>query len=293
MVLAASSFYSNGQTGFATSVEASGEVGSVTGSIGQVAYISHANTYSITQGVQQPYQLPQVGCLEPSYIEGMPYSAGDIIQQEDKLYQCKVAGWCSGAAWAYAPESGAHWQLAWDFVDFCNGSASAPEPNGCTEPIYVEGNTYLTGATVQNNDKIYTCKVGGWCSNAAWAYEPGNGAHWDMAWTYLNDCGTQSNSGTTQRSASLTEEAATAVFMLYPNPANDLVYLTFNSALATDQVALTVTNQMGQLVLQDTYQVNAINDVYQIATGQLEEGAYLVAITSEQQSSVQKLVIVR
>jgi hypothetical protein len=223
MMLAASSYYSHAQSGFAISVEASGDVGAVTGSIGQVAYTSHTSSSTIIQGVQQPYVLPQVGCLEPSYIEGMPYSAGDVVQQNDKLYQCKVAGWCSGAAWAYQPE---------------------------------------------------------------------NGAYWEMAWTYLNDCGASSNNSATQRSASQNEEAA-AAFMLYPNPANDLLYLTFNSALAADEVIITVTNQMGQLVHQAAYEVSAINEQYQIATEHLEAGAYHVAITSGNQTSTQKLVIVR
>ena len=81
--------------------------------------------------------------------------------------------------------------------------------------------------------------------------------------------------------------------MMYPNPANDLVYLTFNKALAADQVSITVTNQMGQLVQQASYEVSAINEQYQMATEHLEAGAYHVAITSGNQTSIQKLVIVR
>ncbi|MCJ8275128.1 MAG: Ig-like domain-containing protein, partial [Psychrosphaera sp.] len=42
---------------------------------------------------------------------------------------------------------------------------------------------------VQNNNRKYSCVVGGWCSSdAAWAYEPGVGAHWGDAWTDLGLC---------------------------------------------------------------------------------------------------------
>ncbi|MBF1996294.1 hypothetical protein HW114_12785, partial [Serratia symbiotica] len=53
----------------------------------------------------------------PSYKEGTKYEAGTIVKSTNGgLYQCKpwpYTGWCSGAAWAYAPGTGLHWQEAW------------------------------------------------------------------------------------------------------------------------------------------------------------------------------------
>ncbi|EUM16561.1 hypothetical protein L465_00375 [Enterobacter sp. BIDMC 29] len=53
----------------------------------------------------------------PNYREGASYSAGDIVRNNGSLYQCKpwpYTGWCAGAAWAYAPGAGQHWQQAWE-----------------------------------------------------------------------------------------------------------------------------------------------------------------------------------
>lgn len=54
----------------------------------------------------------------PAYQEGFAYAAGDIVTGTDgKFYQCKpwpYTGWCSGAAFAYAPGTGSAWAEAWD-----------------------------------------------------------------------------------------------------------------------------------------------------------------------------------
>jgi chitinase len=62
-------------------------------------------------------------------------------------------------------------------------------PGNCTEPQYVAGTQYNNGDLVQNVDKKFNCLVGGWCSSAAaWAYEPGVGMHWQLAWADAGDC---------------------------------------------------------------------------------------------------------
>ncbi|WP_444998063.1 glycosyl hydrolase family 18 protein [Aliikangiella sp. IMCC44359] len=62
-------------------------------------------------------------------------------------------------------------------------------PGSCSEPQYVAGTKYNTGDFVQNVNKKFRCKVGGWCSSsAAWAYEPGVGMHWELAWTEEGNC---------------------------------------------------------------------------------------------------------
>lgn len=56
----------------------------------------------------------------PAYVEGTPYAAGDKVTVAGVNYSCKPApftGWCAGAAWAYAPGTGEHWQEAWDQID--------------------------------------------------------------------------------------------------------------------------------------------------------------------------------
>ncbi len=61
---------------------------------------------------------------------------------------------------------------------------------GCAGvPTYKAGTAYSAGDVVQNANYKYQCDVAGWCSSdAAWAYEPNVGAHWQDAWTELGIC---------------------------------------------------------------------------------------------------------
>ncbi|OCQ19917.1 chitinase [Pseudoalteromonas luteoviolacea] len=67
---------------------------------------------------------------------------------------------------------------------------ASPSQGGCAGlKSYKAGTTYQNGELVSHNNRKYRCDVGGWCSsNAQWAYEPGNGQHWQDAWTDLGIC---------------------------------------------------------------------------------------------------------
>ena len=68
-------------------------------------------------------------CSSAQYAAGTNYSAGQLAQNAGSEYRCTVAGWCgSTAAWAYAPGSGAHWQMAWELVRSC-GAVSSSTPS--------------------------------------------------------------------------------------------------------------------------------------------------------------------
>jgi chitinase len=118
----------------------------------------------------------------PHYVPGTAYKAGDVVQNAAALYQCVVAGWCSSAsAMYYAPGTGLDWASAWKTFD--GEGEITPPPNPGDAPPYVAGTAYNFGDLVSNNDKVYSCKVPGWCSGPAWAYEPGKGTDWQSAWT--------------------------------------------------------------------------------------------------------------
>ncbi|KAF1026022.1 MAG: Chitinase A [Burkholderia plantarii] len=62
------------------------------------------------------------------------------------------------------------------------GGGSGPGPY----TPYKEGTPYKAGDIVSNLGKLYQCKnapYSGWCSGAAWAYEPSRGTAWEQAWT--------------------------------------------------------------------------------------------------------------
>lgn len=68
-------------------------------------------------------------------------------------------------------------------------NGNAPGGSCKTLPNYNEGNTYALGDIVVNQDNQYSCQIPGWCSSAAWAYEPGVGTDWQSAWQHEGGCG--------------------------------------------------------------------------------------------------------
>ncbi|EPF0317278.1 fibronectin type III domain-containing protein [Enterobacter chuandaensis] len=65
-------------------------------------------------------------------------------------------------------------------------SIETPEASESTYPDYKEGRSYAAGDIVTGTDgNAYQCKpwpFTGWCSGAGFAYAPGTGSAWSMAW---------------------------------------------------------------------------------------------------------------
>lgn len=96
----------------------------------------------------------------PVYKENGGYVAGSTVQNTGNRYQCRPwpnSGWCNGAAWAYAPGTGAYWQDAWTLVGSCSSARTASNNDN---PIISEGVlsnapnpfTGVTIITLQIND---------------------------------------------------------------------------------------------------------------------------------------------
>ncbi|WP_053094142.1 glycosyl hydrolase family 18 protein [Cellvibrio sp. pealriver] len=65
-------------------------------------------------------------CIHPAYVAGSTYSQNSIVTNAGNAYRCDVPGWCSSTAtWAYAPGTGAHWQMAWTPMAVCSGGSSS------------------------------------------------------------------------------------------------------------------------------------------------------------------------
>jgi hypothetical protein len=62
---------------------------------------------------------------------------------------------------------------------------------GCPGKPYQAGSNYAAGDIASNRDFLYECKVPGWCNSiAAYAYEPGVGSAWHLAWDAIVACET-------------------------------------------------------------------------------------------------------
>lgn len=99
-------------------------------------------------------------CPHPQYVENGGYAAGSRVKNVGNAYECKpspYSGWCNGAAWAYAPGTGAHWQDAWLLVGPCEGSNNSGPSVVITAPannstVEVVGSTVNITATATDAD---------------------------------------------------------------------------------------------------------------------------------------------
>lgn len=88
-------------------------------------------------------------------------------------------------------------------VSSVSSSSSSVVGGNCSSPQYVAGTSYSVGQLVQNASSEYQCTVAGWCSSsAAWAYAPGTGTYWNMAWTLVKSCSGSSSSSSSKSSSS-------------------------------------------------------------------------------------------
>ncbi|MGF1701633.1 Ig-like domain-containing protein [Photobacterium makurazakiensis] len=121
----------------------------------------------------------------PAYTEGESYTQGQLVTNIDNQYSCQVAGWCGGAAWAYEPGVGQHWQDAWKHEGDCG---TAPELS-FTSPT--AGETLLAGiptnlvANATAGDFAIT-KVQFFADNQLIGTGIADGNNYQLEWTPVN-----------------------------------------------------------------------------------------------------------
>jgi GH18 family chitinase len=184
-----------------------------------------------------------------AYVEAAPYQVGSVVYNNGGVYSCFVAGWCSGAAWAYSPGLGTAWIDCWTQT----GTCSQPLPSCYNVAAYVANTTYQTGAMVKNNANLYLCQIPSWCSGAAGTYEPGVGFAWQQAWVLAGAC-PNGSSKMISNNQNITSELA----YLYPNPTTDKTHLTIPNS-PVGQIRTTVFDMTGKLIFtkntQNEFQV--------------------------------------
>jgi Secretion system C-terminal sorting domain len=174
-----------------------------------------------------------------AYVEGAPYQIGSIVYNNGGVYSCFIAGWCSGAAWAYSPGLGTAWIDCWTKT----GTCSQPLPDCSTVTAYTPNAAYQTGSMVKNNANIYLCQIPSWCSGAAGTYEPGLGFAWQQAWVLAGVCPNGSSKIAANHNTTILNELA----YLYPNPTTDKTHITIpNSPIG--QIRMTVFDMTGKLI---------------------------------------------
>lgn len=76
--------------------------------------------------------------------------------------------------------------------------------------------------------------------------------------------------------------------MIFPNPADDMMYISFNKASNAEVI---IRNIQGAVVKQDSFDFNGGNNTYILDTKDLSNGVYTVTINSDGASVTQKVIV--
>jgi hypothetical protein len=180
-----------------------------------------------------------------------------------------VAGWCSGAAFAYSPGIGTAWQSAWSQTGTCNNGF----PNCATTLAYVALTTYQTGSIVKNINKLYQCVIPSWCSSVAIAYEPGVGSAWSSAWNFMGPC-----PGVSPKIVSSNPKHIVAE--IFPNPTTDDINIVIDNA-PIGQLEFSIFDANGkQIILQNIDNQDNIF-IKKVSLLDLPSGIYYLKMTNQ------------
>lgn len=86
-----------------------------------------------------------------------------------------------------------------------------------------------------------------------------------------------------------TENFQTTEFVMYPNPANNEVFIQFLNT-SSNQTEIKINNALGQLVFNSTLELNTDNKVA-VNTSEFSSGIYFVTIKNGDQKQIKKLIV--
>ncbi|MBC7485369.1 MAG: RICIN domain-containing protein [Cytophagaceae bacterium] len=94
-----------------------------------------------------------------AYAENGGYVPASKVKNVGKRYECKefpYSGWCNGAAWAYAPGSGAYWTDAWYERGSCTARAGEEQSESNAENAFlIVPNPASDVITINSNESTY------------------------------------------------------------------------------------------------------------------------------------------
>jgi hypothetical protein len=202
------------------------------------------------------------------YIEASPYTNGSIVTNNGGVFSCLVAGWCSGAAFAYSPGLGTAWQSAWSQTGTCTQAA----PNCNTTPNYVALTTYQTGSIVKNINNLYQCVIPSWCSGVAIAYAPGVGSAWSSAWNLMGAC-----PGISPKIVSSNPKQIVAE--LFPNPTTDELNVVIENA-PLDNLEMSLFDNNGKQIFVKNIENKQSIFTEKVDMSNVPQGIYYLKLTN-------------
>ena len=83
------------------------------------------------------------------------YVSGDEVGADDKIFRCKIGGWCSSAS--YEPIISTYWFEAWDLVGHCHGITASPTTSPPTPTPGPTPKLDISGSdNTANDDPVYS-----------------------------------------------------------------------------------------------------------------------------------------
>ena len=111
---------------------------------------------------------------------------------------------------------------------------------------------------------------------------------YEVSLTITNDCGDVTIIDTVSITTVGIEDVIGS-FEMYPNPANEIVYMNFNEGIADKDVSIVIYDLHGRVVASQSI----LNKNHQINTSSYLPGTYFVKIIADKYQQTEKLVIVR
>ncbi len=95
----------------------------------------------------------------------------------------------------------------------------------------------------------------------------------------------------TNKSLGISSITAELKATVYPNPATDKVFVKMSGSLTEDAVTVQLSNLLGKVVYHKELQNNEVNETIQVPVSQLQEGIYMLSVTSGDQKLARKVVV--
>ncbi|MBK7174003.1 MAG: T9SS type A sorting domain-containing protein [Bacteroidales bacterium] len=78
---------------------------------------------------------------------------------------------------------------------------------------------------------------------------------------------------------------------VYPNPATDKVFVKISGIRTENAITVQLSNMLGKVVYHKELQNNEVNETIQVPVSQLQEGIYMLSVTSGDQKLARKVVV--
>ncbi|MEQ8324416.1 MAG: GEVED domain-containing protein [Vicingaceae bacterium] len=127
-----------------------------------------------------------------------------------------------------------------------------------------------------------------WAQNLTYVF-PDNGPYQVCLTTY-NDCDTVTSCGQWLGFVGINEVSLSDVISLMPNPASDVLNITFNG-LEDDQINLEVSNIQGQVVYNENFVNVSGNANRTIDVSSLKKGMYILKFSTENDVTAKRVIV--